>query len=356
MSIKYNSTTKKWDCYFRYTNSSGEIIAKHKRGFATKKDGKDWEKEYFLKNTFDLEMTFESFIELYLEEYKIRYKLSSYQKLKYSIPKYKCFFKMKMCDITPKHIRDWQNNLLKNNYSLIYLGSIQKTLIAIFNYAVKVYGLRENPFQKIGKVKNFNYTKEKEVWTIDEFKTFISAFEGRDMFYISMFHLLFYTGARIGEILALTFRDLDFDNSTITINKTIARIEREDIITTPKTFSSIRIVDVPENIMELLRRHTNSYYKPNRDSRIYPVTREIVRKTMERYIEKSSVKKIRLHDLRHSHVALLINMGINIFDISKRIGHADASITSKVYAHVYEGSGKKIAKLLNATNLQPESF
>ena len=356
MSVKYNSKSKKWDCYFRYTDSNGKIVAKHKRGFATKKEGKDWEREYLVKNTSDLEMTFASFIELYLEEYRLRYKPSSYQNIKYAVSKYSYFNKMKMCDITSKHIRDWQNRLLKENYSLVYLNNIQKTLIAIFNCAVKVYGLKKNPFQSIGKVKNFNYTKEKEVWTVEEFETFISAFEGRNIFYISLFYLLFYTGARVGEILALTFRDIDFKKNTIRINKTITRIEREDIITTPKTLSSIRTVDVPENVMEMVKRHVNSYYKPDRDSRVYPVVREIVRRTMERYAKKANVKKIRLHDLRHSHVALLINMGVNIFDISERIGHNDASITSKVYAHVYEGSGKKIAKLLNATNLQPESF
>lgn len=354
MAVKRNVKTKKWDCYFRYTDSTGKTIAKHKRGFDTQREAKEWEREYLLKNTSNLEMTFESFIEIYMEEYKVRHKLSSYQAVKYSLPKYEYFYKLKMCDIDTKIIRHWQNLLLKENYSAAYLISVQKTLSAIFNNAVKVYGLKENPLTKVGVVTNHNHAAEKEVWTVEEFNTFINSFEGKNMFYISLFYLLFYTGARVGEILALTFKDINFDENTININKTVTRIKRNDIITPPKTLSSIRTVDVPENVMKLLKRYTDSYYKPDEDSRVYPVTREIVRRTMQSYIKKSSVKKIRIHDLRHSHVSLLINMGVNIFEISKRIGHADASITSRVYAHVYADSGKKIANLLGATILQPE--
>lgn len=354
MAVKRNAKTKKWDCYFRYTDSTGKTIAKHKRGFDTQREAKEWEREYLLKNTSNLEMTFESFIEIYMEEYKVRHKLSSYQAVKYSLPKYEYFYKLKMCDIDTKTIRQWQNLLLKENYSAAYLISVQKTLSAIFNNAVKVYGLKENPLTKVGVVTNHNHAAEKEVWTVEEFNTFINSFEGKNMFYISLFYLLFYTGARVGEILALTFKDINFDENTININKTVTRIKRNDIITPPKTLSSIRTVDVPENVMKLLKRYTDSYYKPDEDSRVYPVAREIVRRTMQSYIKKSSVKKIRIHDLRHSHVSLLINMGVNIFEISKRIGHADASITSRVYAHVYADSGKKIANLLGATILQPE--
>ena len=291
MAVKRNAKTKKWDCYFRYTDSTGKTIAKHKRGFDTQREAKEWEREYLLKNTSNLEMTFESFIEIYMEEYKVRHKLSSYQAVKYSLPKYEYFYKLKMCDIDTKTIRHWQNLLLKENYSAAYLISVQKTLSAIFNNAVKVYGLKENPLTKVGVVTNHNHAAEKEVWTVEEFNTFINSFEGKNMFYISLFYLLFYTGARVGEILALTFKDINFDENTININKTVTRIERNDIITPPKTLSSIRTVDVPENVMKLLKRYTDSYYKPDEDSRVYPVTREIVRRTMQRYIKKSSVKK-----------------------------------------------------------------
>lgn len=353
MAIKKNTKTKKWDCFFRYTDSFGKTVAKHKRGFDSQKEAKEWEKEFLLKNTFNLEMTFESFIEIYMAEYKIRHKLNSYQAVKYSLPKYKYFYKSKMCDIDSKMIRQWQNLLLKGNYSAVYLASIQKTLNAIFNNAVKFYGLKENPLAKVGVITNHNHTAEKEVWTVEEFNTFIDSFKGKNMFYISLFYLLFYTGARIGEVLALTFKDIDFNKNVININKTIVRIDRNDIITTPKTLSSTRTVDIPEDVMKLLKRYTDSYYKPDQNCRIYPIAREIVRKTMEKHIKLSSVKKIRIHDLRHSHVSLLINMGINIFEISKRVGHANPSITSKIYAHVYTESGKKIANLLGATILQP---
>ncbi len=354
MSVKRNEKTKKWDCYFRYTDSSGKTIAKHKRGFETKKEAVEWEREFLLLKTGDLNMTFGNFLDLYIEDYLLRHKTASYKTLKYSLIKYESFKNLKMCNITPKTIKDWQNSLVEENYSASYLSGIQKRLVTIFNHAVNIYGLKENPFNRVKLIKSFKAVSEKEVWTVQEFDKFISSFRKNNIFYISIFYLLFYSGARIGEILALTIQDLDFENNTISITKTFTRVERKDIITAPKSQASVRVVDIPEKAMLILKRHIDTFYKPDMNVRIYPVAREIVRRTMMEHITKSGVKKIRIHDLRHSHVSLLINMGVNIFEVSKRIGHADTSITSKVYAHIYDKSGKKIAELLNATKVQPQ--
>ena len=353
MPVSKNKTTGKWESYFRYYDSSGNLIPKHKRGFKTRKEALDWEREFILVKSSDLNMSFKSFLDLYIEDYMIRNKASSFKTFRYSLNKFEDFYNFKMSDITPKIIRNWQNKLLKENYSNAYLVGIQKKLCAVFNYAVKVHGLKENPFSRIGIVKNFNSIEEKGIWTIKEFQEFTSSFKENNIFYISLFNLLFYSGARVGEVLALTIQDIDFNQNIIKINKTITRINREDVVTIPKTLSSIREVDIPKKVMELVKKHIDTLYDINKNSRIYPVTREIVRRTMMNHISKCNIKKIRIHDLRHSHVSLLLNMGINIFEVSKRIGHADASITSKVYAHIYKESGRKIAELLNATKMQP---
>lgn len=353
MPATKDKVTGKWESFFRYTDITGKIVPKHKRGFSTKKEALTWEREFLLQKSSDLNMSFKSLLELYREDFILRAKTSSYSTLKYSLKKYEYFNNYKVVDITPKVIRAWQSKLLKENYSNNYLKGLQKRLQGIFTYAQNVHGLKENPIKKTGLVKSYELQKEKEFWTRDEFNLFLTGIEENNIFYISLFNLLFYSGARIGEVLALTVKDIDFSKNQIKINKTFARIDKKDVVTIPKTATSIRVVDLHEEVMLLLKKQINTLYEPDKDTRIYPVMREAVRKRMMDFIKISGVKKIRLHDIRHSHVALLINIGVNIFEISRRIGHADASITSRVYAHIYETSGRKIADLLSATKMQP---
>lgn len=150
------------------------------------------------------------------------------------------------------------------------------------------------------------------------------------------FMTLYYTGMRIGEMMALTLADVDFKHCTIKINKTLHRRNKNDVITPPKTPKSNRSVSIPPFLADYLRAYTNQIYKLQPNDRIFPFTRGKLRYDMKIGCEKSGVKQIRLHDLRHSHVAYLIEIGIeNIFLISERLGHDSVQTTLNTYGHLY---------------------
>lgn len=163
-----------------------------------------------------------------------------------------------------------------------------------------------------------------------------------------MFEILFWTGLRIGELLALTKNDIDLTNMQINDSKTYYRTKKNDIITTPKTDQSVRPVDIPEFLRNEIEEYFNRLYKYPDDERIFPVVQEAVQHKMKRNIEKAGVKKIRVRDLRHSHVAYLIHEGVAPLVIKDRLGHKDIQITLNTYGHLYPNEQKKLASMLNS--------
>ena len=141
--------------------------------------------------------------------------------------------------------------------------------------------------------------------------------------------------------------DVDVDNSVISISKTYYRVERQDIITTPKTEQSVRKIDIPQFLLEEIVSYYNRLYKYPRDARLFPIVQEAVQHKLKRNIEKAGVKCIRVHDLRHSHVAFLINQGVDPLVIKERLGHKDIKITLNTYGHLYPNEQKKLAEMLN---------
>ena len=183
-------------------------------------------------------------------------------------------------------------------------------------------------------------------WTRDEYEQFIETFAKDDRYYV-LFETLFWTGMREGEILALTSKDIDFSNNQIHINKTYYRAHGKDVITTPKTDNSVRIVDVPQFLINELKAYLDRLYKYPDSERLFPVSARAVQKMMGNHMEKAGVKKIRVHDLRHSHVAYLIHEGVEPLLIKNRLGHKDIKITLNTYGHLYPNEQKKLAEMLN---------
>ena len=327
----------------------------HKRGFTTKKEAEAYEADYKRMATHDLSMSFELFVKCYFEDKKNRLKERTLKNKQYTIDTHITpFFSGKSINkITPKDIMDWQNEMISKNYEDTYLRLLQNQVTALFNHAARFYGLIDNPIKKIDKIGKPN-AKELQFWTRDEYNTFIATVETKDR-YFTLFEILFWTGIRCGEALALTLDDIDFINHTINIDKTYYRQNKRDLITSPKTDSSIRVVDVPEFLTHEIRTYTNSIYGLERDMRLFPVVAEAVQHKMKRHIKKSGVKKIRVHDLRHSHVAMLINMGVQPLAISKRLGHEKVTTTMNIYGHLYPNTQKEIATKLNDLKLVPQN-
>ena len=241
MAVYKEEKTNTWRVLYRYTDWNGERKQSQKRGFKTKREAQAWEREQLNKLGGDLDMNFKSFVEHYSEDMQTRLKENTWETKKHIIDKklVPYFGKLKMCNITAQQIITWQNELINYKddkgkpYSPVYLKTIHNQLSAIFNHAVRYYNLKENPCQKagsMGKKKN----REMLFWTKDEYLKFADVMMDKPISYYA-FEMLYWTGIREGELLALTPEDFDFEKQTVTINKSFQHLNGRDIITSPKT-------------------------------------------------------------------------------------------------------------------------
>ena len=336
----------------RYVNWKGERKQKCKRGFATKREAQEWERMFKLQTSSDLDMSFEAFTELYINDVKNRLKentwLTKEHIIRTKILPY--FGKLKISEISTKEIITWQNEMLayrdekKKPYSQTYLKTLHNQLSAIFNHAVRYYELRSNPAAKVGNMGREEH-KEMLFWTKEEYKKF--SFEMMDKpvsFYA--FEMLYWCGIREGELLALTPADFNFDKETVTINKSYQRLKGQDVITSPKTKKSNRTIKMPHFLCEEMQEYLGMFYGLKKKDRIFTVTKSYLHHEMDRGAKAVGVKRIRIHDLRHSHISLLIDMGFSAVAIADRVGHESIDITYQ-YAHLFPSKQIEMAEKLD---------
>ena len=158
----------------------------------------------------------------------------------------------------------------------------------------------------------------------------------------TLFNLLYYTGARIGEILALNIKDIDLYDNKIKITKSYQKIKKKEYITPPKTRASVRTIGIPKFLSEIIKNYTDKLYDVENMQRIFNISRTNIHKIKNITVKKSNLKNIRLHDFRHSHASLLINEGVNIVAISKRLGHESIKMTLDTYSHLMDESEDKL--------------
>ena len=346
-SAQKDPKTGKWFVQFRYTDWTGETKKTTKRGFDTKREAEEWLREFLTKKLADVNMLFSSLVDLYFEDMKSRLRQYTLRQKHYVIDqKILPYFKDKPINsITPVDIRKWQAEMLTKDFSDTYLRSVYNQLNAIFNYAVRFYGLRENPCHKAGSIGKKN-ADEMQYWVKEEFDKFISAVSDKPASKV-IFTTLFWTGLREGELLALTPADIDFEKCTLSVNKSYQRIEKNDVITAPKTPKSKRTISIPKFLADELKEYINSLYGVKKNHRIFPYTKHYLTKEMKRGCNKSGVKRIRIHDLRHSHCALLFSLGVTPLEAAERLGHDDVKTTLGIYAHVYPESSKRVSDRLD---------
>ena len=353
MPVFKNEDNGTWYVMARYVNWKGERKQKCKRGFATKKEAQEWERMFQLQNSSDLDMSFEAFTELYIRDVKNRLKENTWLTKEHIIrTKILPFFgKLKISEITTKEIITWQNEMLayrdekKKPYSQTYLKTLHNQLSAIFNHAVRYYELRSNPAAKVGNMGSEEH-REMLFWTKEEYKKF--AFEMMDKpvsFYA--FEMLYWCGIREGEMLALTSADFDFEKQTVRINKSYQRIDGEDVITDPKTQKSIRTIKMPQFLCDEMQDYIGMLYGIDDNTRIFPISKSALYRAMRIGSEKAGVQKIRIHDLRHSHVSLLIDLGFSAVEIADRMGHESIDITYH-YAHMFPSRQDEMASRLES--------
>ncbi len=351
MPVYKENDSNTWRSQFYYTDWTGKKHKKNKRGFKTKREAQQYEAEFVKQARADMDMMLSSFVEVYLKDKEVELKQRTLRNKRYMFETHVIPYlgNKKMNEITASDILAWQKAVKDSkDYSDAYLRMLQNQVTALFIHAQRIYYLKDNPCKRVKKMGRSD-NRSLNFWTLEEYRKFIDTFDKGSMHYL-MFELLFWTGMREGELLALTKNDIDVGQMTLRINKTYFRLHGEDVITTPKTDSSIRTIDLPKFLVDEVQDYWSKLYKHPTDARLFPVVAEALQHIMARHIKKAEVKKIRVHDLRHSHCAYLINQGVQPLIIKERLGHKDIKVTLNTYGHLYPSEQKRVANLLNDLN------
>lgn len=321
MPVFRNESNGTWYVMARYVDWQGNHKQKCKRGFKTKREALEWERVFHLQQSADMDMSFENFVDIYKNDIRSRIKETTWLTKVNIIDKkiLPYFGKRKISEIQTKEVIAWQNDLLQQKdktgkpYSECYLKTIHNQFSAIFNHAVRFYALRTNPAAKAGNMGN-EKRKEMLFWTKEEYLRFADVMMDKPVSYYA-FEMLYWSGMRLGELLALTPSDFDFQNSTVTINKSYQRLHGEDVITTPKTKKSNRIIKMSEFLAEEMQEYIKMQYEIEPTDRLFPISKSYLHREMERGCKETGLQKIRIHDLRHPYVKPTTKKFITFFEV-----------------------------------------
>ena len=158
----------------------------------------------------------------------------------------------------------------------------------------------------MGKAKG----KEMLFWTKEEYLKFSEVMKDKPISYYA-FEVLYWTGIREGELLALERGDFNISDRKLTINKSYQHLQGEDYITSPKTEKSNRVIELPEFLCREMEDYFGMLYKCDENTRLFTFSKSYLHHEMDRGAKAAGVKRIRIHDLRHSHVAHCIELGFS---------------------------------------------
>lgn len=335
-----NNGTFYVQCYYR--DARGSKRHKTKRGFSSEVEAAVWEGQFKSLNGGAMDMTFSEFVEVYASEVKPRIREHTWIPKEYIInDKLVPFFgDMRMCDVRPIDVIRWQNELTEHRdadgkpWSATYLRTVNNQLNAILNHAERYYGLTDNPVRRVDKIGS-KKGGEMQFWTKDEYLRFSEAVMDKPLSFHA-FELLYWTGIRCGELLALTPSDFMLESSRLRINKSYQSLRGVDTVTDPKTPKSVRTIVMPAFLRDDVAP----------DECLFAATKHFLAHETERGCKASGVKRIRIHDIRHSHVSLLIEMGFSALAITERMGHEAVDITYR-YAHLFPTKQDEMAAALD---------
>lgn len=342
-----------WFVNFRYKDWHGTALRKSKRGFRTRKEAEGWERDFKKRMSKAASMEFGLACDLYLADVRPRIRESTYFQKKACFENIlnPYFGRMVIGDIDAKAVIDWENHLLEQRtskgapYTPTYLNTLCSQLSALMNHLVRFYGLEANPMKAAGKI-GAKDRHEMEVWTKEEYLSFSDAVADKPYSHLA-FEILFWCGLREGEMLALTPADIDLEESRICVSKSYSRVNGIDLIGPPKTAQSNRSVSMPGFLREEMAEYLRMRPNIKRTSRIFPnMTKYLLQHEMRRGADAANVKRIRIHDLRHSHATMLVNMGMSVPSIAARLGHSGETITHR-YLHLAKGADAAIASRLD---------
>lgn len=347
MPAYQDKKTKTWYCRFYYGDPDGARCQKMKRGFKLKRDAEAWEREFLAAikaNHEALSLNWPDFVDLYNKDTEGTIAKSTKQTRFYMNKNHiRHAFNQPIGEIKPSTIQAWTNELT-NDYSLSHSKKIYKHMRAVFNHAARLYGLNPNPCHRIRPPMKREVPQEMQFWTYEEFSKIIDNIE--DIKAKTAIILLYWSGIRKGELLALQWSDINANK--LRINKSLQRIEGRSLVTPPKTPGSIREIILPSQAVDALEEWRGALWGVHDSDFIFYWEKCFIEDGIRQACRDSGVKRIRVHDLRHSHASYLISKGANIKLISKRLGHTKTSITLDTYSHLFPSDEHLLIDLMES--------
>lgn len=337
MPTYQDKKTKKWKFRVYANDIYGHRKQYERKGFSTKKEAQQAELDFLMQEKSDTKkMTFYGLWLEYRKYKQLQLKAQSFRSVEsrfknHILPYFKDY---NLNNINNRVYVKWQMEIEKKGFKHKYNSSLHGAMVNILNYAIKFYGLKDNIATLTGNFKRKTEIKKNvDFWTIEEFNHFINVVN--DQVYKTFFNTLYYTGLRQGEALALNWED--FSDGYLNIDKTISKeiSNGEHIINTPKTSHSIRKIKIDDSLIKELNE-LKEYYKSMIDFNekwyifggLYPLSPTTIGRKKDMYCELAGVKKIRIHDFRHSHASLLLSKNVPITVISECLGQIDTNMIS----------------------------
>lgn len=356
MPVYQDMKTKKWKFRTYADDVYGNRKQFERKGFNTKKEAQQAEIDFKMSDKSDKsKITFNDLWVEYRSSKELQLKAQSFRSVEsrfknHILPYFKDY---KINKITNSVYLKWQIEIEKKGFKHKYNSSLHGAMVNIFNYAIRFYGLKDNIASLTGNFrKKTELPKKVDFWTIEEFSKFIKCVD--NLVYKVLFETLYYTGLRQGEALALNWND--FRDGYLDITKTISKevVDNKRVINTPKTDKSIRQVKLDDELISKLNE-LKSYYQKFEGFEdgwfifggLNPLSPSTIGRKKDKYCEIAEVKKIRIHDFRHSHASLLLSMNVPITVISERLGHSDINMTLNTYSHMIPKDEDKAIIILN---------
>jgi len=249
----------------------------------------------------------------------------------------------------------------QNENEVLSYNTINKVLILlkkIFDTGIRKSLIDKNPVENLRKlpIRKPNI----KFWSIEEFTRFRELIQDDEISYDLFFVIAFFTGMRMGEILALNWNDINLLTNTIFVTKTVYFVNNTSYINTTKTRSGTRNITINQKLAEMLKdwkekqKEKLKEFTKNTDelqiiqSTPITITKNMIDKKFKQILERDKdLKRIRIHDLRHSHASLLINQGEDYLVVKERLGHASITTTIDTYSHLYPSKQKTLANKLD---------